>query len=188
MDMFKKNKGDWSVYEKQFLDLLTRRHVEDIISKDTLDGGCLLCSEDKPDHCHRRLVAEYLNEKWGNIDIIHIVWRPGKSPGLEDPALVHPRGVWISYWRKNLFNRTIPLRWRKSMWRCVTRTTKRFATISHCSGYHSLIKGLRWVAISMSHQKSTGVMDDIWSNLYRSVFFEFFKNSVVVALSDLWIH
>jgi uncharacterized protein (DUF488 family) len=43
-----------------------------------LEGGCLLCSEEKPDHCHRRLVAEYLKEKWGdlvnmvNIEIEHI--------------------------------------------------------------------------------------------------------------------
>jgi uncharacterized protein (DUF488 family) len=37
-----------------------------------LDDGCLLCSEDKPHHCHRRLVAEYLNAKWGGISIEHL--------------------------------------------------------------------------------------------------------------------
>jgi uncharacterized protein (DUF488 family) len=37
-----------------------------------VDGGCLLCSEEKPHHCHRRLVAEYLSEKWGGIEIEHI--------------------------------------------------------------------------------------------------------------------
>jgi len=37
-----------------------------------LDGGCPLSSEDKPHHCHRRLVAEYLTEKWGDIEIEHI--------------------------------------------------------------------------------------------------------------------
>jgi uncharacterized protein (DUF488 family) len=72
LDMYKKNKGDWSVYEKQFLGLLASRRAEAVISREILDGGCLLCSEDKPDHCHRRLVAEYLNDKWGNIDITHI--------------------------------------------------------------------------------------------------------------------
>ncbi|WP_421659508.1 DUF488 family protein [Leptothermofonsia sp. ETS-13] len=25
----------------------------------------MLCSEAKPHHCHRRLVAEYLNDRWG---------------------------------------------------------------------------------------------------------------------------
>jgi uncharacterized protein (DUF488 family) len=72
-DMFKKRKGEWSVFEKQFLDLLATRRAEAVISREILDGGCLLCSEDKPDHCHRRLVAEYLNDKWGNIEITHIV-------------------------------------------------------------------------------------------------------------------
>jgi uncharacterized protein (DUF488 family) len=38
-----------------------------------LDGGCLLCSEEKPQHCHRRLVAEYLAEKWGDVEIEHIL-------------------------------------------------------------------------------------------------------------------
>jgi uncharacterized protein (DUF488 family) len=31
-----------------------------------------LCSEEKPEHCHRRLVAEYLQEKWPNVEIHHI--------------------------------------------------------------------------------------------------------------------
>jgi len=32
----------------------------------------LLCSEPKPDRCHRRLVLEYLAAKWGNITIHHL--------------------------------------------------------------------------------------------------------------------
>ena len=73
MDAYKKDKGDWSLYEKRFLTLLSNRRIEERLSKDILDGGCLLCSEDKPDRCHRRLVAEYLNAKWGNIEITHIL-------------------------------------------------------------------------------------------------------------------
>ena len=61
------------MYEKSFLALLSERQIAEKMSKDTLNGGCLLCSEEKPDHCHRRLVAEYLNDKWGNIEIVHIV-------------------------------------------------------------------------------------------------------------------
>ena len=72
LEVYKKNKGDWSVYEKRFLVLLAERKPEENISRDMLDGGCLLCSEDKSDNCHRRLVAEYLSEKWGNIEIIHL--------------------------------------------------------------------------------------------------------------------
>ena len=72
LDAYKKHKGDWNVYERQFLDLMKERHIEEKASREMLDGGCLLCSEEKPDHCHRRLVAEYLRHKWGNVEIEHI--------------------------------------------------------------------------------------------------------------------
>ena len=72
LDAYKKQKGDWGLYERQFLDLMRSRHIEKKFSRDILDGGCLLCSEEKPHHCHRRLVAEYLKEKWGNVEIDHI--------------------------------------------------------------------------------------------------------------------
>lgn len=72
LDAYKKQRGDWNVYEHQFLNLMRSRHIEDSSSRDLLDGGCLLCSEEKPHHCHRRLVAEYLKEKWSNVDILHI--------------------------------------------------------------------------------------------------------------------
>ena len=72
LDAYKKHKGDWGLYERQFLDLMRSRHVEEKASHEMLDGGCLLCSEEKPHHCHRRLVAEYLKEKWGDVEIDHI--------------------------------------------------------------------------------------------------------------------
>jgi uncharacterized protein (DUF488 family) len=72
LDAFKKHKADWSLYERQFLDLMRSRRIEETVSPDMLDGGCLLCSEEKPDHCHRRLVAEYLRDKWGKVEIEHL--------------------------------------------------------------------------------------------------------------------
>jgi uncharacterized protein (DUF488 family) len=72
LDDYKKNKGDWGVYEQKFNNLIQNRHIEEQLSKDVIDEGCLLCSEDKPHHCHRRLVAEYLNSKWGGIRIEHL--------------------------------------------------------------------------------------------------------------------
>ena len=72
LDAFKKHGGDWGTYEAGFLDLMTRRRVEETVSPALLDGACLLCSEDKPDHCHRRLVAEYLDRHWGGVDIRHL--------------------------------------------------------------------------------------------------------------------
>ncbi len=72
LDAYKKYKGDWVVYEKEFLDLMERRHVENSLAKDVIDQGCLLCSEDKPHHCHRRLVAEYLQRHWEGVTIEHL--------------------------------------------------------------------------------------------------------------------
>jgi uncharacterized protein (DUF488 family) len=71
LDEYKKSKGSWDVYAEKFLDLMARRKIEDI-DRGRLDGGCLLCSEDKPHHCHRRLVADYLKHKWGDVDIEHL--------------------------------------------------------------------------------------------------------------------
>ncbi|MDM8551759.1 DUF488 domain-containing protein [Desulfobacterales bacterium HSG2] len=72
LDEYKKNKGDWSVYEPRFLSLMAERNIEDEMTGKITDGDCLLCSEKEPDECHRRLVAEYLNDKWGNIETEHI--------------------------------------------------------------------------------------------------------------------
>src|SRR5262245_58661746 len=69
---YKKEKGDWSEYEKTFNGLIASRHIENITPRELVDGGCLLCSEEKPHHCHRRLVAEYLKEKWGDVKIVHL--------------------------------------------------------------------------------------------------------------------
>ncbi len=72
LDEYKKNKGEWSVYEQKFLHLMTEREIEKKVSPELLDSGCLLCSEAKPHYCHRRLVAEYLSTKWGNVKICHL--------------------------------------------------------------------------------------------------------------------
>jgi uncharacterized protein (DUF488 family) len=72
LDRYRKDGGDWQTYERQFLELMRQRRIEDATSKEAIADGCLLCSEDKPHHCHRRLVAEYLKEHWGDLDIVHL--------------------------------------------------------------------------------------------------------------------
>ncbi|MEA5624128.1 DUF488 domain-containing protein [Nostoc sp. UHCC 0251] len=72
LDEYKKNKGDWAVYEQKFIKLIAEREIERKFKPEILDGGCLLCSEAKPHQCHRRLVAEYLSGKWGNVKICHL--------------------------------------------------------------------------------------------------------------------
>ena len=60
-------------YERRFLDLMAARRIERKVSRELMEGACLLCSEDTPKRCHRRLVAEYLRDKWANVEIEHIV-------------------------------------------------------------------------------------------------------------------
>lgn len=72
LDDFKKDKGSWESYEKDFLALLSSREVEKKIRSEMLHEACLLCSEEKSAQCHRRLVAEYFLSKWSNIKIIHL--------------------------------------------------------------------------------------------------------------------
>lgn len=72
LDEYKKNKGDWETYEQKFLQLIGDRQIEKQISPQLLEDGCLLCSEAKPHHCHRRLVAEYLSDKLEDISIHHL--------------------------------------------------------------------------------------------------------------------
>ena len=72
LDNSKKEKGKWLVYERDFKDLLERRRPEETLSGDLFDEACLLCSEDRPEQCHRRLVAEYLANKWPNVKIFHL--------------------------------------------------------------------------------------------------------------------
>ena len=72
LDQYKKERGDWSTYETRFLELMRQRRIEETIPKEAIADGCLLCSEDKPHHCHRRLVAEYLKQHWGDVEVSHL--------------------------------------------------------------------------------------------------------------------
>lgn len=72
LDEYKKERGDWATYEERFLSLIKERRIEETLPREVIADGCLLCSEDKPHHCHRRLVAEYLKQHWGDVEIAHL--------------------------------------------------------------------------------------------------------------------
>ena len=73
LDAYRKGHRDWDTYQREFLALLEERRVAKMPIKRTISNACLLCSEDTPEHCHRRLVAEYLQRHWGNVEIVHLV-------------------------------------------------------------------------------------------------------------------
>jgi uncharacterized protein (DUF488 family) len=70
---YRKQEMTWDEYERQFLELMHERDIETSTPRDSIAGSVLLCSEDKPVQCHRRLVAEYLAQRWGDIDIRHLI-------------------------------------------------------------------------------------------------------------------
>lgn len=74
LDDFKKRKEmPWEEYEERFLELLGEREIERALSRDDFSRRTvLLCSESTPEHCHRRLVAEYLQRHWGDVEILHL--------------------------------------------------------------------------------------------------------------------
>ena len=65
---------DWEKYEDGFLDLIKERELErfkDIIL-DEKERVCLLCSEEKSDKCHRRLLAEFFSRLEDKAVIVHL--------------------------------------------------------------------------------------------------------------------
>ena len=68
-----RNGGGWTGYEREFLDLLRDRRVEETLDRNLFDvPTVLLCSEAGAEHCHRRLVLEYLDREWGGIRALHL--------------------------------------------------------------------------------------------------------------------
>ena len=62
----------WDDYADRYRTLLRERGVENSLDPETVADGVLLCSEASPEYCHRRLAAEYLQQRWGGIEIVHL--------------------------------------------------------------------------------------------------------------------
>jgi uncharacterized protein (DUF488 family) len=73
LDKARKAKGSWDGFEKQFRALMKERRIETLLDAKVLSDACLLCSEHEPEHCHRRLVAEYLQRAYSDVEIVHLV-------------------------------------------------------------------------------------------------------------------
>jgi uncharacterized protein (DUF488 family) len=71
---YKKLKGSWQRYEEQFRGLMADRRIEERLDRARFQSTptVLLCSEHNADHCHRRLVVEYLHDHWGGVQGVHL--------------------------------------------------------------------------------------------------------------------
>lgn len=68
---YKKGGGSWKVFQRDYLALMRERKVEEMLDRrDFETPTVLLCAE--PDHCHRRLLAEYLQSRWKDVEIRHL--------------------------------------------------------------------------------------------------------------------
>lgn len=74
LDAYRQSKS-WEQYEIEFKDLLEARNLIQQLAREwwQTHRACLLCSEHLPDHCHRRVVAEYLQYHWGETEIHHLI-------------------------------------------------------------------------------------------------------------------
>jgi len=73
LDGYKKRKGNWDEYAEAFLILMRSRNIESAISQESfVRKTVLLCSEPTSEHCHRRLVLEYLQKRWEGVKIHHL--------------------------------------------------------------------------------------------------------------------
>ncbi|WP_369179269.1 DUF488 domain-containing protein [Streptomyces mutabilis] len=72
LDDYKKRRTDWLTYESRFLELMEQRDIANAVPRKLLSNAVLLCSEDKPHQCHRRLVGEYLARRWDDVTVEHL--------------------------------------------------------------------------------------------------------------------
>lgn len=74
LDRYRQDK-DWATYEEHFKALLDERKLINTLDQTWwgVHRVCLLCSEHKPDYCHRRLVAEYLAAQWQHVEVRHLM-------------------------------------------------------------------------------------------------------------------
>ena len=73
LDDYKKRKGTWQEYEQRFMALMAERRIEAMLSASDFETRtALLCSEASAEHCHRRLVCDYLADHWPDIRAVHL--------------------------------------------------------------------------------------------------------------------
>ena len=75
MDGMKQKSISFDEFQAAFRKILdSRKAAEHFVNEyQSIGSVCLLCSEEVPDKCHRRIVAEYLADKLQGISIIHLV-------------------------------------------------------------------------------------------------------------------
>jgi uncharacterized protein (DUF488 family) len=64
---------DWTTYQKTYRQLIEQRNILTKYDGSSFDHACFLCSEETPEHCHRRLLTEFFQKGNSDIQIIHLI-------------------------------------------------------------------------------------------------------------------
>ncbi|MCQ2752576.1 MAG: DUF488 domain-containing protein [Coriobacteriales bacterium] len=70
---YREGKTNWAEYTIIYNNLLQKRSVNSKYRVENFDKCCFLCSEEKPEYCHRRLLVEFLQKQdVDNVKIVHL--------------------------------------------------------------------------------------------------------------------
>lgn len=74
LDRWHKQEVTWTEYVEIYTKMLKDREIIKKYGVKSFDGACFLCSEDTPEQCHRRLLAEYMQEhSKEKVRIVHLI-------------------------------------------------------------------------------------------------------------------
>lgn len=73
LDAYRSRKIDWATFEKGYIELIQDRKIFEVTDKTLFVDCVLLCSENEPDRCHRRVLAELISSHFDNFEVIHLV-------------------------------------------------------------------------------------------------------------------
>lgn len=69
---YQKKQVSWEEYEKEYIQILDNRNILKDIDYSKFDNSVFLCSEPTAEHCHRRLLSEYLTKNNNQIKVVHL--------------------------------------------------------------------------------------------------------------------
>lgn len=72
LSRYRNQEISWEEYADEYLNLMDLRKIKQKVQAENLHKNCLLCSEHEPEHCHRRLLAEYYQAVGKEVKITHL--------------------------------------------------------------------------------------------------------------------
>ena len=74
LDQWHKQEVSWDENQIIYTEMLMERGIIRKYGVKCFEGSCFLCSEDTPEQCHRRLLAEYMKKHSEElVQIIHLI-------------------------------------------------------------------------------------------------------------------